>query len=97
MIPYSDLVSEIKSCILEPHDPRLDHLLGQVAEAEDEAARGLQTVVVVHKMGNKIPGTGLFKMAHSPGTRYIRSRGVPDRRIAVCLRRVVVVTVGIVQ
>ena len=67
MIPYSDLVSEIKSCILEPHDPRLDHLLGQIAEAEDEAARGLLTVVVVHKTGDKIPGPGFFKMAQSRG------------------------------
>lgn len=67
LISYSDLVREIKSCALEPHDPRLDHLLGQIAEAEDEAGRGLLTVVVVHKTGDKIPGPGFFKMAQSRG------------------------------
>ena len=67
VISYSDLVREIRSCVLEPHDPCLDHLLGQVAEAEDEAGRGLLTVVVVHKTGDKIPGPGFFKMAQSRG------------------------------
>ena len=67
LISYSDLVREIESCALEPHDPRLDHLLGQIAEAEDEAGRGLLTVVVVHKTGDKIPGPGFFKMAQSRG------------------------------
>lgn len=67
MIPYSDLVSRIKSIRLEAHDARLSHFLGEVATEEDELGRGLLTVVVVHKSGDMQPGPGFFELAQSRG------------------------------
>lgn len=66
-ISYSELVRRIKSCHLEPQDPRLAHMLGQISTAEDEAGRGLLTVVVVHKTGDMKPGPGFFELAKRRG------------------------------
>lgn len=63
MIPYSDLLKEIQRIILEPHDPRLFHMLGEISSAEDAAERGMLTVVVVHKAGDMQPGPGFFELA----------------------------------
>ncbi len=60
-IAYSDLVHSITSCILEPHDPRLARMLGDISTEEDEAGRGMLTAVVVHK-GDRIPGPGFFTL-----------------------------------
>lgn len=49
------------------HDPRLFHFLGEIASEEDEAGRGLLTVVVVHKHGDMQPGPGFFELAKSRG------------------------------
>ena len=59
-ISYSDLVQRIKSCCLEPQDPRLAHMLGEISSSEDAAGRGLLTVVVIHKNGDMKPGPGFF-------------------------------------
>lgn len=64
---YSDLVHQIESCTLEPHDTRLAHMLGEISTAEDEAGRGLLTVVVVHKSGDMRPGPGFFELAQHRG------------------------------
>ena len=64
---YSDLVLRIESCTLEPHDQRLAHMLGEISTEEDEAGRGLLTVVVVHKTGDMKPGSGFFKLAKQRG------------------------------
>lgn len=71
-ISYSDLVSEIESVSMDPHDPRLAHFLGQISRAEHEAGRGLLTAVVVHKHDG-FPGDGFFELAESLG------RSVADR------------------
>lgn len=63
MIPYSDLVQGVKRITLEPHDPRLFHMLGEISSAEDAAGRGMLTVVVVHKAGDMQPGPGFFELA----------------------------------
>jgi hypothetical protein len=63
MIPYSDLVNGIKRVTLEPRDPRLFHMLGEISSAEDAARRGMLTVVVVHKAGDMQPGPGFFELA----------------------------------
>ncbi|UWU70899.1 hypothetical protein [Bradyrhizobium sp. NC92] len=63
MIAYSDLVRQIRSIHLEPHDPRLFHLLGEISSEEDAAGRGMLTVVVVHKLGDMQPGPGFFELA----------------------------------
>ena len=67
MISYSDLVSKIEGLYLEPHDPRLFHLLGQISAEEDAAGRGMLTVVVVHKVGDMQPGPGFFELAEHLG------------------------------
>ena len=64
---YTEPVQKIVSCHLEPRDPRLAHMLGQVSTAEDEAGRGLLTVVVVHKTGDMKPGSGFFELAERLG------------------------------
>jgi hypothetical protein len=67
MITYSDLVGRIRSVSLQPHDVRLDHLLGEIASEEDKAGRGMLTVVVVHKTGDMEPGPGFYEMAKALG------------------------------
>jgi len=49
MIPYSELVRQIKSIDVEAHDQRLFHLLGEVSTEEHAQGRGVLTVIVVHK------------------------------------------------
>jgi hypothetical protein len=66
-ISYSDLVSQITALRLEPHDPRLFHLLGEISSEEDAAGRGMLTAIVVHKTGDKQPGPGFFELAKSLG------------------------------
>ena len=67
LIPYSDLVAEIRGLDLEPQDDRLAQLLGEISTAEHEAGRGMLTVVVVHKHGDQMPGPGFFQLARTLG------------------------------
>ena len=67
VISYSDLVGKITSCHLDAHGPHLAHMLGEISSEEDEAGRGLLTVVVVHKTGDMKPGPGFFELAQSVG------------------------------
>src|SRR3569833_2653967 len=60
-IAYSELVAKMQAIKLDAHDPRLAHLLGEIATEERLAGRGLLTVVVVHKSGDRMPGPGFFK------------------------------------
>ena len=57
---YTELVQKITSCRLEPRDVRLAHMLGEISTEEDEAERGMLTVVVVDKTGDMKPGPGFF-------------------------------------
>jgi hypothetical protein len=66
-IAYSELVSQITALSLEPHDPRLFHLLGEISAEESEAGRGMLTAIVVHKSGDMQPGPGFFELAKSLG------------------------------
>jgi len=63
MMPYSELVREIRAVTLESHDTRLFHLLGQLSSEEAEAGRGMITALVVHKSGDMQPGPGFFELA----------------------------------
>ena len=67
VISYSDLVSQVQSCSLEPRGPHLAHMLGEISSEENEVGRGLLTVVVVHKAGDMRPGPGFFDLAQSLG------------------------------
>jgi hypothetical protein len=68
-IYYSELVMEISSVQFEAHDTRLNHLLGEISTEEDEKGRGMLTVVVVHKSGERsgYPGAGFFELAAELG------------------------------
>jgi hypothetical protein len=67
MISYSELVQHIHAITIGPHDPRLDHLLGEISSDENAAGRGMLTVLVVHKVGDMEPGRGFYKLAPSLG------------------------------
>jgi hypothetical protein len=67
MIPYSEFVARINSLTLEPHDPRLRFLLGEISSEESRAGRGMLTALVVHKTGDMQPGPGFFELAKQLG------------------------------
>ena len=71
VIAYSDLVRKITSCLLEPNGACLAHMLGEISSEEDEEGRGLLTVVVVHKTGDRKPGPGFFRLARSRGQHIV--------------------------
>jgi hypothetical protein len=66
-IPYSDLVAKITAVKFKPHDTRLFHLLGEISVEENDAAKGMLSVVVVHKHGDMQPGPGFFLLAQHLG------------------------------
>jgi hypothetical protein len=67
MIPYSDLVREISAVRFQAHDIRLFHMLGEISVEENEAGRGMLSVVVVHKRGDMQPGPGFFVLGQHLG------------------------------
>jgi hypothetical protein len=67
IIPYSDLVRQVKAITLEPDSFALSAFLGEIFESEDAAGRGMLTVVVVHKHGDMQPGPGFFDLAKCLG------------------------------
>lgn len=67
MIPYSDLVARIGAVKFLAHDARLFHLLGEISVDENDAGRGLLSVVVVHKHGDMQPGPGFFLLGQHLG------------------------------
>jgi molybdopterin synthase catalytic subunit len=67
MIPYSDLVKEISAVKFRAHDTRLFHMLGEISVEENEAGRGMLSVVVVHKHGDMQPGPGFFLLGQHLG------------------------------
>jgi hypothetical protein len=62
-IAYSDLVQKLTAIQLDAHDARVGNLLGEISEEEDQARRGMLSVVVVHKTGDMKPGPGFFELA----------------------------------
>lgn len=67
MIPYSDLVRQVKAIHLDPDSFALAAMLGEISEAEDSQGRGMLTVIVVHKHGDMQPGPGFFDLAKRLG------------------------------
>lgn len=67
MIPYSELVQQMKTISLTPDSFALAAMLGEVSESEDAAGRGMLSVIVVHKVGDMQPGPGFFKLASDLG------------------------------
>src|SRR6266540_2306469 len=66
-IPYSELVTEIRSITFDPRDPKLFFMLREISAEEDAAGRGMLTAVVTHKRGDMMPGQGFFDLAKSLG------------------------------
>ena len=52
---------------IEPKSVTLDTLLMQISEEEDDAGRGMLSVIVVHKNGDMQPGRGFFELAKERG------------------------------
>ena len=75
LIAYSELSNLMKTFRIEAFGLPMSEMLGEIAEAEDEAGRGLLTVIVVHKAGDQEPGSGFFELAEK------RGRDVSDRMV----------------
>jgi hypothetical protein len=45
----------------------MDQLLAEVSTEEHESGRGLLSVIVVHKYGDKEPGSGFYDLADQLG------------------------------
>ncbi|MYD94150.1 MAG: hypothetical protein F4Y02_10750 [Chloroflexi bacterium] len=67
LITYSELVAAIQALDLEPQSPQLAHMLGETSTDEHAAGGGMLSVVVVHKAGEQMPGSGFFELAQSFG------------------------------
>lgn len=67
LIAYSELVGRVKTVALEPDSYALHEMLGEISTEEDIGNRGLLSVVVVHKQGDKKPGAGFFRLAAQLG------------------------------
>ncbi len=67
MIPYSELVNQVTTISLEPNSYALAAMLGEISAEEDDAGRGMLTVIVVHKEGDMQPGPGFFELAGDLG------------------------------
>lgn len=68
LISYGELFGAVRSIALNPHDrTRVAAFLDEVSLAEDSDGRGLLSVVVVHKNGDRQPGPGFFSLARARG------------------------------
>lgn len=66
-ISYTDLTGQVHAINFSPDDHALHYMLGQVSEEEDAAGRGMLSVIVIHRDGDMMPGTGFFKLAKKLG------------------------------
>lgn len=69
MITYGELAARMTSIQVQPHDMVLWEIIGDVARDEEQAKRGLLSVVVVHKDGDMEPGGGFFDLAKATGRK----------------------------
>lgn len=63
LISYSDLVAKVRTVSLGPDSHALHEMLGEISVEEDTGQRGMLSVLVVHKTGDKQPGRGFFQLA----------------------------------
>lgn len=63
MLSYGELANQLTTIRIEPHDPKLWAIIGDVASDEATVGRGLLSVVVVHKSGDMEPGPGFYELA----------------------------------
>lgn len=67
IISYGDLAAKVKAINFQANDDAFHKMLGQISLVEDEAGRGMLSVLVVHKTGDKQPGPGFFELAQQLG------------------------------
>lgn len=67
LITYLSLTNHVTTVALEPDSHALHEMLGEISIEENAGTRGLLSVVVVHKQGDKKPGPGFFKLAKQLG------------------------------
>ncbi len=66
-ISYGELSYKLISIQIGPHDGAMGAMLGEISTDEDEAGRGMLSVIVVHKDGDKKPGNGFYECAAKLG------------------------------
>ena len=66
-IAYSELVEKVNAIDIPAHGPAIGDILGEISSEENERGRGMLTVLVVHKHGDKRPGPGFFELAEDLG------------------------------
>ena len=64
---YTELTTKIHAIHFAPDDHSLHYMLGELSEGEDAVGRGMLSVIVVHKEGDKMPGPGFFLLAKKLG------------------------------
>lgn len=67
MITYTDLAKELRSIHIDPHEPAMGNMLGQISTQESQSGRGMLSVIVVHKEGDMEPGNGFYECAANLG------------------------------
>ena len=63
MITYGDLAKQMTTIPVEAHDMVLWEIIGDVGRDEEQAGRGILSVLVVHKHGDMEPGGGFYDLA----------------------------------
>jgi hypothetical protein len=66
-VSYSELAGRISAIALDPHSYAMRAFLNEISTAEESAGRGMQSVLVVYKHGDQMPGPGFFELARSLG------------------------------
>lgn len=72
-ISYTELTKEVHIIHFSPEAADFHHMLDDISREEDAAGRGMLSVIVVHKEGDKRPGPGFFTLAKKLG------RDISDR------------------
>ena len=83
-ISYTELTSMVHTIHFSPDDAAFHHMLDDISREEDAVGRGMLSVIVVHRVGDMIPGSGFFKLAQKLG----RDTSDHDRCWSDELRRV---------
>ncbi len=72
-ITYLDLTGGIKAMKLRPYDRRLSRLISEISREEDEAGRGMLSVLVVRGDTHR-PGARFFTLAEEECGRVTSNR-----------------------
>lgn len=75
IISYSDLYNKIthllrSSPLIGPEDHRFHRMLGEISTTEQQAGRGMLSVLVVRKKGDMKPGHGFFELTQQLGYKF---------------------------